>query len=360
MPQPKRATIKDVAKTAGISIQTVSRVINNHPDVAPETRKRILQIIDDLDYRPSALARGLIHQRTHALGVVTAGLKYIGPSFTLNGILEMAGEKGFTVTLEELPGFHIDQVNRLLNSLLEKHVDGIIWAVPEIGDNRKWVEENLVNLPVPIVFLTMQIRPGINSVSYDNVQGAFLATSHLLQSGYHHIGHISGPLDWWEAKQRKMGWEKALSEAGLTPENRQVSSGNWSSASGIPAFLHLLDHFPELDAVFVANDQMAFSVLQTAARMGMKIPTRLGVVGFDGLAESAYLWPPLTTVFQNLNFLGRTAVEQVVHLIDCQLTEKPELEPETIVLMPELILRESSLSSLVPTPVASSSIEEKC
>lgn len=343
-PTSKRITIKEVAKAADVSIQTVSRVINNHPDVSDETRQKIQQVIVDLDYRPSALARSLIQQRTCTLGVVTAGLKYIGPSFTLNGITSKAEQYGYAILLEELPGFHVNQVTQRMDSLLARHADGIIWAMPEIGDNRLWLEKGNLNLPVPVVFLTMQTRPGVTSVSYDNFLGGCLATQHLLDSGYHHIGHISGPSDWWEAKQRRAGWQFTLEQAGIEVHEFQCTEGNWSSASGVVAFEKLLANDRNIDAVFVANDQMAFGVLQTAWMLGLHIPEELGIVGFDGLAESAFVWPPLSTVYQDLNKLGSLAVDKLVEAIDSQNVGNSQAEMSHVVLEPELIVRQSSLS----------------
>ena len=215
MNQHKRATIKQVAKLADVSTQTVSRVINDRPDVSPETRQRVQQVIEELKYQPSALARSLIQQRSFTLGVVTAGLKYFGPSRTLNGITNMAEELGYALLLEELLQFDTDDIRPLLENLLARHVDGIVWAVPEVGDNRRWVEEILNDVPVPVVFLTMQPRPGVSTVSVDNYAGGVLATQHLLDQGYRQIGHISGPLDWWEARQRKQAWQDTLTKAGI-------------------------------------------------------------------------------------------------------------------------------------------------
>ncbi|MGA2490354.1 MAG: LacI family DNA-binding transcriptional regulator, partial [Anaerolineales bacterium] len=144
----KRATIKQVAKAAGVSTQTVSRVINDRPDVSIETRDRIQQVIAEMNYRPSALARSLISQRSYTLGVVTAGLKYLGPSRTLNGITSMAEELKYDLLLEELPRFDTEDIKPLLQDLLSHHVDGIVWAVPEVGDNRRWVDEILNDMPV--------------------------------------------------------------------------------------------------------------------------------------------------------------------------------------------------------------------
>jgi LacI family transcriptional regulator len=339
----KRATIKEVAKAAGVSTQTVSRVINDRPDVAPDTRVRVQQIIEDLDYRPSALARSLIQQRSYTLGVVTAGLKYIGPSRTLNGIATRAEALGYALLLEELPRFHTEDPDPLLESLLARHVDGIVWAVPEVGDNHRWVDEILDDVPVPVVFLTMQPRPGISTVCVDNYVGGMRATRHLLDQGCRQVGHISGPLDWWEARQRKQAWQDTLEKDGIRVDPAHSVEGNWSSSSGETAFIQLLESYPSMDAVFVGNDQMALSVLRTLHRRGIQVPHDIAVVGFDNMIESAYFWPALTTVNHDQLELGSRAVQEVVDQIE--LVQRGEtFEPQNILLTPDLIVRESSVT----------------
>jgi LacI family transcriptional regulator len=337
-----KVTIRDVAAAAGVSHQTVSRVINYRPDVAEETRQRVWQVIEELNYQPSAIARSLIRQRSFTLGVVTAGLKFVGPSRTLSGITEQAEEMGYTLVLKELPRFDTDDVRPLLNSLVARQVDGIIWAVPEIGDNRNWLESQPPNLATPLILVTMRARSTLSSVSVDNYRGGFLATEHLLAQGYRHVGHISGPLDWWEARQRMAGWRDALGQAGLPIADRHWTSGNWSAASGRDAIGQLLDAYPEMDALFVANDQMALAVLQMACERGLRVPDDLGVVGFDGIPEAEYYWPPLTTVYQDLRELGCSAVRELSRAIEASQREEAPVGPVTLSLQPELIVRESS------------------
>jgi LacI family transcriptional regulator len=339
-----RITIKDVAKTAGVSTQTVSRVANDRPDVAVATRKRVLQVIEALGYRPSELARSLIQQRSYMLGVVTAGLKYMGgPARALNGIASQAEELGYAILLKELSHFNTGDLQPLLESLLSRQVDGILWAVPEIGDNHCWLEEWLPGITVPMAFLSMALRPNLVVIAFDNLAGGRLATQHLLSIGRRYIGHIAGPLDWWEASQRKLGWESALQDAGIQPKASHLAEGNWSSASGEAAFSRLLDTYPEMDAVFVANDQMALSALQVACRRGLRIPEDLAVVGFDGLAESAYFWPSLTTVCQDQHQLGSQAVFSLVNRIEALNDGIIPPDPLSVILAPELIIRESTV-----------------
>lgn len=339
----KRATIKEVAKTAGVSTQTVSRVINGRPDVSPETRQRVQQIISELNYLPSALARSLIQQRSYTLGVVTAGLKYLGPSRTLNGITSMAGQLKYALLLEEQPHFDLEDISPLLQNLLSHHVDGIVWAVPEIGDNRRWVDEIMQDVPVPVVFLTMQARPGVTTISVDNYAGGVLATRHLLEQGCRRIGHISGPLEWWEARQRRQSWQETLHAAGIEAEDGHCQEGNWSASSGEAAFELLLESYPGMDAVFAANDQMALAVMHVAMRRGIRVPENLAVVGYDNFAESAFFWPSLTTINYNHYDLGCRAVQEAVKQIEA-VRRKEQVEPQTILLLPDLVLRSSSVS----------------
>jgi LacI family transcriptional regulator len=339
----KRITIRDVAAAAGVSHQTVSRVLNDRPDVAEKTRRHVLEVIRELEYQPSAIARSLTKQRTLTLGAVTAGLDYVGPSRTLNGITEQTERMGYALLLKELPRFDTQDLRPLFRSLLARRIDGIIWAVAEVGDNRAWLQEQSGKLPVPIIFLTMQLRPGLPIVAVDNYAGGRMATEHLLEQGYRHIGHITGPLDWWEARQRKAGWQDALQAVGKPEGALHFEEGDWSADSGEQAISRLLAGYPEMDAVFVGNDQMALSVLQVACRRDIRVPEDLAVVGFDGLPEAAHYWPPLTTVYQDQQSLGRTAVEELVRMIETSPKSQAAIESKTILLQPELIVRASSM-----------------
>jgi LacI family transcriptional regulator len=253
---------------------------------------------------------------------------------------------GYTLLLKELPRFDTNDVQPLLNSLRARQVDGIIWAVPEVGSNRDWLQSQPPEFPIPIIFLTMQTQSDLFIVSVDNYTGGRTATEHLIEQGYQHIGHISGPLDWWEARQRKAGWQDALSEGGIQVADHHWEPGNWSSASGEQAIRKLLDGYPEMEAVFVANDQMALSVLQVACEKGLQVPQDLAVIGFDGIPETAYYWPPLTTVHQDQHKLGCTAVRELVQIIEASQQSKAVIEPKTISFQPQLIVRESSVPKL--------------
>lgn len=344
----KRPTIKQVAKATGVSTQTVSRVINDRPDVAPDTRKRVLTAINELGYQPSALARSLIQQRSYTLGVVTAGLQHIGPSRTLNGITSAVEEAGYALLLKELPRFDAENVVPIFQALLSHHVDGIIWAVAEVGENRNWVDKESFELKVPIVHLAMEPKQNISTVSIDNYLGGRMAISHLLEQGYRHIGHISGPMDWWEARQRTQAWKDGLRAYGLEVREEHCVEGNWSSMSGAQALARLFEQYPEMDSIFVGNDQMALGVIQTACQKGLKIPEDLAIIGFDNIPESAFFCPPLTTIEQDQYALGKAAVEETIKMIKSGWHGLEPFEPKSIMLAPTLVVRRSSLRSFNP------------
>jgi LacI family transcriptional regulator len=338
-----RSTIKEVASAAGVSTQTVSRVINNSPDVSSETRKRVQGVIEKLRYQPSALARSLIRQRSHTLGVATAGLNHIGPSRTLSGIALAAEAAGYSLLLMELPGFDVHDISPIMRSFLSRHVDGIIWAVPEVGENHTWVTNEALDLEVPLVYITMAPRENNSVVFVDNYLGGRMAISHLLEQGYKHIAHVSGPLDWWEARQRMAAWKDVLTKIGLEVADRHCVEGNWSCASGALAIEKLYDQYPDMDAVFVANDQMALSVMQFFAEKRIRIPADIGVVGFDNIAESAFFSPPLTTVQQDQHSVAKVAVAEVIKIIESGWHGLDLVEPKSMILSPTLVVRQSSL-----------------
>jgi DNA-binding LacI/PurR family transcriptional regulator len=339
----RRITIRQIADAAGVSIQTVSRVLNDRPDVSPSTRERIKQIIEDYNYQPSPLARGLNQQRSYTIGVVIAGLKFTGPTMTLNGIAEATEELDYTLIVKQL--HYLDNhVQPVLNWLLARHIDGIIWAVPEFGQNRDWVEEWLSRIPVPIVFHDMAARPGVSVVYVNNYAGGRIATQHLIQQGFHHIGHITGPLNWWAARQRKQAWQDALSEVVILPEERFWAQGDWSLSSGASAIGQLLGQYPEMDAVFAANDQMAIGMMQTLCDRGIRVPDDLAVVGYDDTPEAAYICPPLTSIRQDFYRYGYTSVSQLVDMIEAYRQNPERVEHKYTVLEPELVIRKSSLA----------------
>jgi DNA-binding LacI/PurR family transcriptional regulator len=317
--------------------------MNNRPDVSSETRKRVKDIVRKLGYQPSALARSLISQRSYTLGVVTAGLRYLGPSRTLSGIASAAENAGYSLLLKELPSFDTNDVIPIFQALLSQHVAGIIWAVPKVGENHNWMNRLPLDVDVPVVYLTMEPQENTSVVSINNYAGGQMAVSHLLEQGYKNIGHISGPMDWWEARQRMMAWQDTLKQAGLEVGAHQWVEANWSPASGVRAVKNLFQKYSQMDAIFVANDQMALSVLKAAAEKQLRIPEDIGIVGFDNIPESAEYSPALTTVEQDQNAIARVAMKEMIKIIESGWQGLSPVQPKSILLEPTLVVRKSSL-----------------
>jgi len=344
-PLRRRITIKDVAEAAGVSTQTVSRVMNNRPDVAPETLVRVQQVIKDTGYAPNILARSLIRGRSHILGVVAYGLEYFGPSRVLTGIEQQAAEMGYSISLNLLHQPETNDVDQLLNSLLARQVDGVIWAIPEIGQNRSWSHTQKTNFQAPIAFISgMAGQAPFPLIGIDNYAIGRMATEHLLAGGARRVGIVTGLLDWWESQQRQQGWRDTLIAHGLPVEERLIAVGDWHPKSGEQALYQLLAQCPDLDAVFASNDQMALGVLHAAHRLGRRIPEDLSIVGVDNTPDSAHYWPPLTTVRQRLREAGALIVQEIDTLIETADDQEETAPPAPVVklLQPELIIRESS------------------
>lgn len=334
-------TIKHVAQRAGVSPGTVSNALTGKRPVSPKTRTRILQAIEDLGYKPNLLARSLVNRRSHFMAVVTSEVEHFGPVRILSGIDEQAEELGYSLLLTLMRDPAEAEVEQTITNLVARGVDGIIWAVHQVRDNRRWfTAERRKELP-PIVFVTMEPRKGFTVVNTDNRAGAELAVTHLIERGRRRIGHITGPLDWWEATERLRGWQETLAAAGLEHSDDLVVGGDWSAASGEAGLRRLLERRPDVDAIFVGNDQMSIGALQAAHLLGYAIPDELAIVGFDDIPESRYFWPPLTTVQQGLFEIGRVAL-QTAH----EAIENPVHHRERhITIQPRLIVRQSSGSA---------------
>lgn len=340
MPQSK-VTIKDVARACGVSTQTISRVLNDRVDVSQNTRAKVLAVIEQMGYQPSAFARGM-RQRSTTLGVIITGLQHKGISTTLKGITLEAEKNGLNLILKELSSFKASNIKPLINSLMAHQVMGIIYAAPEVDDNWTYFLENLPQHCPPMVFLKGSPSSAPITISIDNYQGAYLMTQHLVEQGYQNIGHISGPLSWFEARERKRGWLQALNDAGISPSNTIAAEGSWDPASGSQAFEQLLNLHPEMDALFVANDQMALAVLNAAWQHGIKVPEQLAVAGYDGISESAYFIPPLSTVRQDFRGLGAMAVNKIIQLQEPEKNIRDAIA-DSAILTPALIVRQSTV-----------------
>jgi DNA-binding LacI/PurR family transcriptional regulator len=337
----KKVTIKDVAKAAGVSTQTVSRVINDRHDVSPETRAHVQQIIDNLGYSPNIIARSLSRGRTNTLGVVGYGLEYFGSFSVLTGIEQKAHDLGFSLLLSLLDQIEPVNVDQSINELLSRQVDGIIWAVHWQVNTFEWLGPKFEQLTVPLVFLNKLPRGNDIVVAMNNRLGGRLATEHLLDQGYRRIGIITGPTDWWEAKEREAGWRDAMEQTNIKDLDRFKVVGDWWAASGDVGLHTLYARSPKIEAVFACNDQMALGAMQAARRLGLRIPDDLAIVGFDDIPEAAYFYPSLTTIQQDVKALGALAVEQMSKLIRAR-HDGEDFNPDISWIAPGLIVRQSS------------------
>ena len=320
----------DVARLAGVSHQTVSRVLNGHPNVRPQTREDVLAAIRELGYRPNAAARTLVTGRTQALGVISFDTTLYGPASMLYGI-ERAAHPGYTVAITSLPAFDHRSVQEAVDRFLGQRVEGIIVIASEMP-----LLEALacVAADVPLVAVGCGTRAPMDSVAIDNISGAFQATRYLLDLGHETVHYVGGPDSTLDAHERAEGWARALREAGRAEP--EIISGDWSARSGYEIG-HELARMPEVTAIFCANDQMALGMLRALGEHGRQVPSAVSVVGFDDIPESAFFLPPLTTVRQDFGELGRQALRLLVDRI-CDRPAPGAWMP----VAPELIVRASA------------------
>jgi DNA-binding LacI/PurR family transcriptional regulator len=291
-----------VAERAGVSHQTVSRVLNDASLVKEETRLRVLAAIEELGYRRNYAARILATNRSHRIGMVTAHLGLHGPSMIALGVQEAGYAAGYDVSLIGVPEFSAELLDHAVDRLSDQAVEAIVVAVA----HREAAElTRSLQLPVPIVTVQGVAAGTPLSASIDQEVGAVLAVGHLLDLGHRHVAHLAGPSDWVEAEQRRAGWRRAHEERGLLPGPELT--GDWSPESGHRAGL-LIAADPDVTAVFAGNDSMALGLLNALHERGRRVPEDVSVVGFDDLPEAAYFWPPLTTVAQDFAELGRRAL----------------------------------------------------
>ncbi len=324
----------DVAKAAGVSHQTVSRVLNDHPHVRSATRRRVLAAIDQLGYRRNRSARALATRRTNTLGVVAFDTTLYGPASTLLGIEQAAREAGYFVSIVSLKDMTRESVGEALDYLADQTVDGMIVIAPQ-----RSAATAVAELPadLPIVAVEGGEAGTTPVVAVDQVDGAAQATQHLLDLGHHTVRHVAGPADWLEAEGRLQGWHRTLERAGTAvPE---LLRGDWSPRSGYEAGRRLAAE-PGAHAVFVANDQMALGVLRALTEAGLRVPGDVSVVGFDDIPETEFFSPALTTIRQDFTAVGHASIKMLLDLVE-HGTGDPSQTARRVVPA-TLIIRESS------------------
>lgn len=344
MPVPSRTTMKEVARAAGVSMQTVSRVLNERPDVAPETADRVRRVIEETGYAPNLLARGLTRGRSQAIGVVAYGIAYYGPSQIVTGIEREAAAMGYSMSLTLVHDAETLDGDAIIGALASRLVDGIVWAVPDVGANRDWIAGQAARLSVPVVVVGgTSATPGIPTISIDNLEIGRIAARHVLAGGARRVAGVTGPLSWEEARERRDGALEVLAEAGIDADESLFLEGDWSAQSGENAFHEIVARCPDVDAVLAGNDQEALGVLHAAHKLGFDVSRRLAVVGVDNIPESAHFLPALTTVEQPLAAAGALAVHELAALIDRRGKARGPVEmPTSRLLAPTLVVRDSS------------------
>jgi DNA-binding LacI/PurR family transcriptional regulator len=301
---PRRPpSVRDVAELAGVSHQTVSRVLNRHHSVRPETRARVQEAIEQLGYRRNVAAQTLNTRRSGILGVVSFDTTLYGASSTLFGISHAARDAGFFVSLASLRIVNRKSLQDAFDMLRNQEPEGIIVISPQ-----RPLANDLVTFAgdVPIVAVHAVPSDGLPMVTVDHRGGARRATQHLLDLGHDTVWHVSGSPHWFDASAREDGWRDALEAAGRpVPE---VVVGDWSTESGYRAGLELAKN-PDVTSIFVANDQMALGVLGALHKKRLRVPEDISVVGFDDIPQAAHYAPPLTTVRQDYELIVRRSME---------------------------------------------------
>ena len=332
-------TIKDVAKACGVSTATVSYVLNGKRVLLPETRERVLRTMRDLNYHPSAVARGLSHKRMYTIGILFGTVNTMVvvthpyTSSILQGVLKASSEAGYNVTFYTDPWRTADSSAA---SYRDQRTDGIVVVGPPMDSD---IVSGLVQYNVPIVAVSFPCEPfGITSVDTDNAQAARLVIRHLIDLGHKRIAHLTGPANMLSSCDRQDGFYATMAEAGLeVPPEYVAGPGAYNEEQSYHETRRLLTLPTPPTAIFAANDMNALGAIRAAKDLGISVPIRLSVVGIDDTPEGANAAPPLTSIRQPLIEIGETAANLLLR----QLSGDP-VTPRAHLLDPELIVRGST------------------
>ncbi|WP_394770000.1 LacI family DNA-binding transcriptional regulator [Lacisediminihabitans sp.] len=331
-PRPARGpSMADVAERAGVSAQTVSRVANGLTNVEPATRERVVQAMQTLGYRPNKAARALRSGRFRNIGITMFTLSTYGNMRTLDGIAVAAAAAGYSITLVPVRDPTQEAVSSAFTNLVEQAVDGIILLI-----EAHLVDNSEVELPpgLPVVVVDSGARADYPVVDNDQIEGARLATQHLLDLGHDTVWHVAGPEGSYPASRRHESWRDTLEAQGRPVP--PIFRGDWTAASGRALGLQIARR-PEITAVFAANDAMALGIMSALHESGRRIPQDVSIVGFDDMAESDSFWPPLTTVHQDFDLVGQRSIEILLEEI-----EHAPIVPVRSILPVRLVLRAST------------------
>lgn len=333
-PEKVRApNIRDVARLAGVSYQTVSRVLNNSEALRPSTKKRVLEVIDQLGYRPNQAARALVTSRSRTIGVLASQTAHYGAATSLHAIEEAAREAGYVISTTNIATSDYESIRDRLEYLISQSIEALIVIAPQV---RVFDAIKELEIRVPLVTLDSTRRDS-HSLSVDQIAGARLAARHLIELGHEHILQLTGPQDWIEAEARMRGFVDEIADSGLIAYPPIL--GDWTADFGHYVGRELLRR-NDFTAVFAANDQMALGLMHAFREGGLDVPRDISIVGFDDIPEAAHYWPPLTTVRQDFAEIGRRSLAILLR----ELSGRPGLSHEQI--LPELIIRDSTAPPL--------------
>lgn len=324
----RKPSMYDVAALAGVSHQTVSRVLNNNPSIRDSTRAKVLQAIEQVNYTPNANARALATNRTHRIGVLIDGSGHYGPTTALRGFEIAARAEGYSV--DTVAVGESDDPTAGVAQLMLQGAEALCVIAPRIPSLES-VQGVMRDLPVLVV--TAGAVPDRLTAAVDQRAGARLAVEHLISLGHREILHLAGPSDWLDARARQDAWRQRLTEEGLVV--REPVVGDWSADLGYE-YARNSTEIDAATALFVANDQMALGVLHGLHDRGLRVPEDISVVGFDDSAESRHFLPPLTTIRQDFHALGTLSVT----LLIAALRGRPLRQADLI--EPELVVRQST------------------
>ena len=329
-----RPTINDIAKRVGLSKASVSRALNGKQDVDPQTRKRVLKVAEQLGYVPSASARALSNGRSNCLGLLVPTLTWPWILEVLRGVAEEIERSGYSLILYTTAEGEASERAFMSEVVPAGAVDGLALVIP-IG-MLDYIER-LAKGGLPVVVVDDRGHyPDLPTVATTNMEGGRSATHHLIEQGRQRIAMLNGPHDFGCNRERLEGYKSALKQAGLRFDPRRVADSDFKETGGASAMAGLLAADPKLDAVFAANDVMAFGAMRALRHAGRRVPDDVAVVGFDDLPGSAMTHPPLTTVHQPLYEMGRTAASMVMAAVRGE-SIAPRVELPTT-----LVIRDSS------------------
>jgi LacI family transcriptional regulator len=324
-------TLEMVAREAGVSMATVSRIINGTAKVSDERKHAVESAIARLDFRPNPAARGLAMGRSTTIGVITQAIDSPFYGEGLRGI-EMQLQRHGYAALFMSGNWNQEDEERCMRELLARRVDGIIIFSGRLKDSD--LTGYAKKVPIVVSGRNLQAKR-VFSLPVDDRRGATIATQHLLKLGHHNIAFITGAPDHPDAQERLQGYRRALADAGIAYEPKLVESGDWHEEGGVEATLRLLRSNKRFTALFCVNDQTAYGAMLALHRSGLNVPSDMSVVGFDDLPSSAYRIPPLTTVRQSIRAMGEVSAEAIVQLLQ---GEQPHVSLPPV----ELVIREST------------------